>query len=290
METLNLYNKTAKVKLNTDDGKHQYTVTDTELGMKNATMRGVTDIKRQIIAKPGLMHWSKDEAIKWLKKLDRKPTEQDFEQASKAYTIKSDFGKDIGTEVHSAIERYLTGTINTGVSKEAEKAFMAFRNWFENTNLKAIATEQAVYSRSRQYCGTFDALLEIEGKLVLVDFKTTNVSAYALKKGKDWTGLYPEDFMQLGFYSQAYHEGNQKEISLVDVDTNKEFGKATGVENTIDDVMLINCTKDGKVITLTAKEIGWSVEDCENLAMSALDIADGLKNIKKGALDMEMYK
>ena len=269
METLNLYNKTAKVKLNTDDGKHQYTVTDTELGMKNATMRGVTDIKRQFIAKPGLMHWSKDEAIKWLKKLDRKPTEQASEQASKAYTIKSDFGKDIGTEVHSAIERYLTGTINTGVSKEAEKAFMAFRNWFENTNLKAIATEQAVYSRSRQYCGTFDALLEIEGKLVLVDFKTTNVSAYALKKGKDWTGLYPEDFMQLGFYSQAYHEAQDQEI---------------------DDVMLINCTKDGKIITLTAKEIGWSVEDCENLAMSALDIADGLKNIKKGALDMEMYK
>lgn len=26
------------------------------------------------------------------------------------------------------------------------------------------------------------------------------------------------------------------------------------------------------------------------LAMSALSIADGLKNIKKGAIDMEMYK
>jgi hypothetical protein len=54
--------------------------------------------------------------------------------------------------------------------------------------------------------------------------------------------------------------------------------------------MLINCTKEGKLITLSAKEIGWDVEKCENLAMNALSIADGLKDIKKGALDMEIYK
>lgn len=264
-----MYNGTVEVKLDETQGKHQYQVTDSEKGLVNVTMRGVTDIKRTIIAKPGLMHWSKDEAIKWLKKLDRIPTEQDYEKASKAYLIKSDFGKDVGTEVHGAIENYLVNDVTTSVSQDARKSFNAFLDWYTNTNAKKIAVEQAVYSRSKGYCGKYDALLELDGKKVLVDFKTTNISPYALKKGKEWTGLYPEDFMQLGFYSKAYREADKNEI---------------------DDLMLINCTKDGKLITLTASEIGWSVEDCENLAMNALDIADGLKNIKKGAIDMEMYK
>lgn len=289
-----MYNGTVEVKLDETQGKHQYQVTDSEKGLVNVTMRGVTDIKRTIIAKPGLMHWSKDEAIKWLKKLDRIPTEQDYEKASKAYLIKSDFGKDVGTEVHGAIENYLVSDVTTSVSQDARKSFNAFLDWYTNTNAKKIAVEQAVYSRSKGYCGKYDALLELDGKKVLVDFKTTNISPYALKKGKEWTGLYPEDFMQLGFYSKAYNEGEARELPIekeyVDEEgaNVKEYGESDC--KFIDDLMLINCTKDGKLITLTASEIGWSVEDCENLAMNALDIADGLKNIKKGAIDMEMYK
>lgn len=272
-----MYNGTVEVKLDETQGKHQYQVTDSEKGLVNATMRGVTDIKRTIIAKPGLMHWSRDEAINYLKKHCTTPlskttlqvTEQDLEKASQAYTIKQDFGKDVGTEVHGAIENFLVSDVTTSVSQDARKSFNAFLDWYANINAKKVSVEQPVYSRERQYCGKYDALLEIDGKTILVDFKTTNISPYALKKGKDWTGLYPEDFLQLGFYAKAYKEADKNEI---------------------DDLMLVNCTKDGKLITLTATEIGWSVEGCENLAMSALDIADGLNNIKKSAINMEIYK
>lgn len=275
MEEMNIYENTARVDLDESNGKHQYSVTDTKLGTKNVPMRGVTDIKRTIIAKPGLMRWPMDMAIAHIRAVIHdvdvdmpEEVENMLEQAQRAHTHKSDKGKDIGTEVHGAIERYLTGNVNTGVSHDGEKSYMAFVKWFESTNLKTVAVEQAVYSRQYQYCGKYDAILEIEGDTVLVDFKTTNVSPYALRKKKEYTGLYPEDFMQLGFYSQAWHEaGGQR----------------------LDDLMLINCTKEGKLITLSAKEIGWDVEKCEALAMSALSIADGLKDIKKGALDMEMY-
>jgi hypothetical protein len=294
-----IYNGTASVELDESQGKHQYLVTDTELKLKNAPMRGVTDIKRTIIAKPGLMRWPMDMAIKHIKTVIGKvdcdmPEEVDamLEQAQRAHTHKSDKGKDIGTEVHAAIERYLKGDVVGSLTNEAVKSFGAFVDWFTNTNAKKVAVEQAVYSRERQYCGKFDAILEIDGKTVLVDFKTTNVSAYALKKGKEWTGLYPEDFMQLGFYSKAYKEANI-EIDKVNsrgmVTQRAEIRDLQKVEH-IQDLMLINCTKEGKLITLSAKEIGWDVEKCENLAMNALSIADGLKDIKKGALDMEIYK
>lgn len=279
MEEMNLYEGTAGVYLDESLGKHQYTVTDNVLGLKNVPMRGVTDIKRQIIAKPGLMRWPMDMAIAHIKQVIGEvdtdmPEEVDemLSQATKAHTQKSDRGKDIGTEVHAAIEHYLLTEEKTTIfeTKEGKKSFDAFIKWFESSGAKKIAVEQAVYSRERQYCGKFDAVLNIKGEIVMVDFKTTNISPYALKKKKEWTGLYPEDFMQLGFYSRAYKEANP--------------------DNMIDDLLLINCTKEGKVIALSAQEIGWSVEDCEDLAMSALTIADGLKNIKKGALDTELQK
>lgn len=50
-----MYNGTVEVKLDETQGKHQYQVTDSEKGLVNATMRGVTDIKRTIIAKPALI-------------------------------------------------------------------------------------------------------------------------------------------------------------------------------------------------------------------------------------------
>lgn len=276
---LDLYENTAGVYLDESMGKHQYTVTDELLNLENVHMRGVTDVKRQIIAKPGLMRWPMDMALKHIKSVIGEvdcdmPEEVDhmLEQATKAHTQRSDRGKDIGTEVHGAIEHYLVTEEKTTVfeTKESKKSFDAFIKWYESSEAKKISVEQPVYSRERQYCGKYDAILNIQGEIVLVDFKTTNVSPYALRKKKEYTGLYPEDFMQLGFYSKAYHEANP--------------------ESVIHDLLLVNCTKEGKLIALSAREIGWTVADCENLAMNALDIADGLKNIKKGALDTELQK
>lgn len=54
------------------------------------------------LAKPGLALWPLYEGIAWLKTHDK-----DWEGAAKAYTIKSDSGKSVGTEVHAAIEEFL---------------------------------------------------------------------------------------------------------------------------------------------------------------------------------------
>ena len=190
----------------------------------------------QSLAKPGLALWPMYESIAWLK-----AHPEDYDGAEKAYLIKSDKGKDVGTEVHDAIEKWLINiqnavTLSRSIlaDKQAEKAVMAFTNWYVSHgsgNIKVLATEQIIYSKQYDYAGTYDALLEIDGKAVLCDMKTTNTSRTAP------LGIYPEYLLQLGGYSLAHHEENP--------------------EQQIDDLMIIRVGKDGVLNTLRASELGF---------------------------------
>jgi hypothetical protein len=199
---------------------------------------GVTSLL-QILNKPALMTWPMFEAIAYLK-----INVGDYEGAAKAYLTKSDKGKDVGTEVHKAIELYLGGKPYPlgnqlyGLSKEAFGAYEAFKNWFNLVKPKVLATEQIIYSKQCDYAGTYDALLEIDGQVVLCDVKTTNASRTAP------LGIYPEYFLQLGAYALAHHEENP--------------------EQQIDDVMIIRVGKDGVLNTLRASELGFKLSYLED--------------------------
>lgn len=252
MKTFNLYN--GSVTLDFHENGHKYQVTENGV---TTTPTGATTILR-VLNKPALMTWPLNECIKalggtwsddekgWVVS-EKTLTSELLNQAAKAYTRKSDKGMDTGKEVHAWIEQFLI----TGVggaptpSLEAQKACLAFVDWFESQNIKVLATEQPVYSRKYGYAGTFDALLEIDGKVVLVDIKTTNVSRTAP------LGIYPENFLQLGAYSLAHTE---------------ESGQV------VDDLMIINASKTGKLSTLRASEIGLSVKDCESSFLDCLKL------------------
>lgn len=193
---------------------------------------GVTTIL-QSIAKPGLALWPMYEALEWLK-----THKDDYEGAEKAYTIKSDKGKDVGTQVHTWVEAYLQRVAPKTVQPELLKPVKAFDGWFKENNPKVLATEQIIYSKQYDYAGTYDALLEISGKVVLCDVKTTNASRSAP------LGIYPEYFLQLGGYALAHHEENPLEK--------------------IDDLMIIRVGKDGKLNTLRASELGFKIDYLED--------------------------
>lgn len=180
--------------------------------------------------------------------------EEKLRWASKAYVRRSDTGKSIGSEVHEWIENYLNSIEQPGPSRPALAACLAFARWFDETHPTVLATEQIVYSKDFNYAGTFDALLEIDGKKVLCDIKTTNSSREAPK------GIYAEYFLQLGAYSVAYCE-------------------ATGEK--IDDLMVINAGKDGKLSTLRASELDLSIIDCELNWLYVLHIYKFLEPLKK---------
>ena len=192
---------------------------------------GVTTIL-QLLSKEGLMLWPMYEALDWLKKHPK-----DFTGAEGAYKLKSDKGKDVGSEVHRAIELFMRGEPEVPSDPMSIKAYKAFIKWFGETKPRVLATEQIIYSKELDYAGTYDALLEIDGKVILCDVKTTNASRHAPQ------GIYPEMFLQLGGYSLAHHEENP--------------------EQEIDDAMIIRVGKDGVIHTLRASDLGFNLHYLE---------------------------
>lgn len=226
------------------DSKSRYTIKET-----GETPVGVTSVLGKTLAKEGLMLWPLYMALTMLKgKIGQELTLEHLSLAEKAHTKKSDKGKDVGTEVHFLIEQHLKGNkthLTDSYSKEAIKAYNAFRLWFDSQKIKVLEVERILYSRGHDYAGTTDALLEIDGQLTLVDIKTTNSSRTAPR------GIYPEYFIQLGAYSYAHHEEGGARVK---------------------DLMVINANKSGELSTCTASELGLSVLDCERAWRACLKL------------------
>lgn len=96
-----------------------------------------------------------------------------------------------GTAVHNAIENYTLYGVKD-IPECYEGYFEAFRSWWKEQNPQALATECRVYHKSLLYAGTADMPVLIDGKKILVDFKTSAAV------NKMLTGV------QLEAYSKAY--------------------------------------------------------------------------------------
>lgn len=226
-KTVKLYDGTVTIEFN-NLARNRYVILE-----DGHSPVGVTTIL-QGLNKPGIALWYMSEAIAWLK-----ANPNDFDGAEKAYLIKSGKGKDVGTAVHAWIEEFLKGRNIKDhthqvidMDQQVAEIGLVFQNWFLEHNPKVLATEQIIYSKALDYAGTYDALLEIDGKVVLCDIKTTNSSRIAP------LGIYSEMFLQLGGYSLAHHEENPEQV--------------------IDDLMIIRVGKDGVLNTLRASELGFT--------------------------------
>jgi hypothetical protein len=171
------------------------------------------------------------------------------EDAKKAHNAVSTKGKRAGTVGHAIAEALLlnkTVTMPTdpelrAQAESVQRAFMGFMDYFKP---ETIAVEEAFYSLRYGYAGKFDYLAKINGKVVLIDFKTTNPSYF------NPNGIYAEYFAQLGAYEIGYSE-------------------MTGAK--IDEVMIINLPKDGTEFkALSNTDIGLTMIDCQNYWLAAL--------------------
>lgn len=217
---------------------------------------GVTTVLGKVLAKPQLMLWPLNMAMAYMRNnlvpftdYSAEWIELTLEKAYKAHLVKRDHGSDTGTEAHGMVEEYLGGMQpGSGHSQEAQNAFNAFQGWFEKVRPQVVGVEQVVYSEKLGYAGTFDSILEIDGKVYLVDLKTTNSSRIAP------SGVYPENFFQLGAYAHAYEEQRLYE---------RENGGT--MLRAIDDVMIVSAKKDGHLDTKTGADLGMTVMECARL-------------------------
>ena len=107
--------------------------------------------------------------------------------------------QSIGLEVHKWIELYIKvkllecGDTLVDYPEHVKVPMQNFHDWVESREIEWLACEKKVYSRSWEYAGTIDALAKINGKLCVIDFKTS-------------AKIYKEYYLQVSAYCNAIGE------------------------------------------------------------------------------------
>lgn len=93
--------------------------------------------------------------------------------ASRGWRASRQKSADEGIVAHTALEELLVdGKISVDVPDECEPLVEAIQSFFAEYSPSPIAVECPVYSEIHNYAGRFDALVDIEGSVVLLDLKT----------------------------------------------------------------------------------------------------------------------
>ena len=104
-----------------------------------------------------------------------------------------DISADIGSKVHSAIDKYIMGETPI-LDADSEIGFNNFLAWMKTQELEMVCGDIAVVSIALGFGGRLDAIFkDKEGKLVLGDFKTSNA-------------LRDEYPLQVAAYATAFSE------------------------------------------------------------------------------------
>src|SRR5579863_6768718 len=105
-----------------------------------------------------------------------------------------DDASDTGHQVHAWIESDIHGEpVEIVPEAPGAHAFDAYRAWRESVKLEILSTEVPLISEKHRYGGTYDALALVNGRLMLMDWKSAN-------------GIYPEYVAQLAAYRQLLRE------------------------------------------------------------------------------------
>lgn len=176
-----------------------------------------------IIHKEGLVPWASKLAAYFMRDNVKGTTSivALAEEAKGQHQVASQRGKDAGTAGHALVEAILKGEkVTVPDNPQIKSVAIAFNSWMTDFNPKVVGVEVPIYSRLHGFAGKFDLLCEINGKLTVVDFKTSNASYY------NPDGIYAENYAQMGAYSIGIEEMEGKEVEeMMIVNLSKEDEK-----------------------------------------------------------------
>lgn len=227
---------------------------------------GVTSIL-QWIAKPQLINWAANMAVDYLQScvsakqrfgISPEEFQQWCKEARGAHNRKRDKAGDVGTAVHKECENFIRTQHLKLLVKEneeynkltddekimADKMIDNFKRWSIKNKVIFKASEQQVYSERYWFSGTFDFVVEINGKTYLGDIKTSN-------------GIYPEMWAQCAAYRICCEEMNP--------------------DIKFDGSLIVNLIKDGRIKV----EINTGYQNFKNVFMGALLLHKGLGRLEK---------
>lgn len=224
----------------TDDKQRVYYIEELDMEVPS-----VTTIIGQYDKSAPLMYWAVKVAISYLQdnpealKLDPYET---FRLAKKHPRLLKEQAAELGSGVHYLIEQHLKGfDVKELISKspEMKPAFEAFLSWQKQYDFKLVQSEHTVWS-VKEYAGTLDCVAWLNGKLYLVDFKTSNAIFKKDSKGKLTNQLYETYIWQVAAYWYAYQEHSNKKLEGLGI---LRLDKVTGLPEWAEnskDIPLIN--------------------------------------------------
>ena len=155
--------------------------------------------------------WNKSMLMAWQNRL--------WEQGIDPRTVSKE-ACDIGTVTHELIEAWIFGQdsyepdedIGSETVFAASEGLRQYIDWSEGTGVEYLESEIRMVSEEYQYAGTADAIVRIDDKIYLVDFKTSK-------------GVYDSHLVQLAAYRHMIHETTEYKIDgciLVKIDKRPE--------------------------------------------------------------------
>ena len=144
-------------------------------------------------------------ALKNKEKLDKEKIDTILSYAKDEYTRTSEDAKDIGKIVHNLIETDVKAQIDgreidfkADYDEKVLKGFFAFKDWEKDVGVKWLESEQTVCQLDGlPYAGTLDLIGEIDGKIIVIDVKTSS-------------GFYDDMILQVASYRNAREQMDGK--------------------------------------------------------------------------------
>lgn len=214
-----LYKGKCKVKFYPNS--HRYTVNG------KPTSGSVTGILGMYDKSGALLPWAVELSVNYLRDifLEKKAfSEEDFLEAEEQHTKKKVEAATIGSYVHDWIEHYINGeNPDMPEQREAQIGVNAFLEWITENKVKFLSVERAVYSRRHDFIGKMDIEAKVNGKLALIDIKTSN-------------GIYNTYSMQTAAYVKADEEESGRKyhgrwIIRLAKETEKEYDARMAKKN-----------------------------------------------------------
>lgn len=131
----------------------------------------VTTIMK-VLAAPELDRWKQQQVILASLTLSRNADESDDEYCSRIMTDafkQVDDAADLGTQIHAALENHFQGK---EYAPEMDVYIEPVKKWAEHNRIKFINHELRLVNQEVGYAGTTDALIEKDGVLHILDYKS----------------------------------------------------------------------------------------------------------------------
>jgi hypothetical protein len=138
--------------------------------------------------------WNKNQLMHWAHQqgMDGKDFRKTTESAALAGTVAHGFA-----EAHiKKTEYHYPLPIEPDVLNKAKAAFEAFLVWEHMSKLELLESEIPYVSEIHRYGGTIDAIGKVNGKIALIDFKTSS-------------GIYGDHLVQVAAYRHLYEENHE---------------------------------------------------------------------------------